>query len=114
MDSRFPKITQDGGDGDENPGYVCCLRAGSAAGFKYFDCRGVKAITIRTRGYARGPVAIKTSWDGEPLGRITLPDSSTIWMEYTAPIAIPDGVQALYFAFEGTGTLSLGGFTLHT
>lgn len=114
MDSRFPKITQDGGDGDENPGYVCCLRAGSAAGFKYFDCRGVKAITIRTRGYARGPVAIKTSWDGEPLGRITLPDSSTIWMEYTVPIAIPDGVQALYFAFEGTGTLSLGGFTLHT
>ena len=114
MDSRFPKITQDGGDGDEETGYVCCLRKGSTAGFKYFDCKGVKAISIRTRGYARGPVEIRTAWDGEALGSIDIPDNSTAWMEFTAPIAIPDGIQALYFTFQGMGPLSLASFTLHT
>jgi len=114
MDSRFPKITQDGGDGDKEVGYVCCMRNGAACGFKYFDCKGVKAITIRTRGYARGPVAVRTAWDGDVLGIIDIPDNANFWTDHTAPIALPDGIQALYFTFQGQGALSLAGFTLHT
>lgn len=113
MDCRFPKITQEGADGDENVGYVCNLRDGASAGFKYFDCRGVKAISIKTRCYAKGQVAVKTRWDGEALCRLPVAYTN-IWTSVTVPVSIPDGVHALYFTFEGEGALSLGSFTLHT
>lgn len=112
MDARFPKIMQDGRDGDEVNGYVCNLRDGSSAGFKYFDCRGVKAISIRTRCYANGHILVKTKWDGEALCRIPVAYTN-IWTEATVPVSIPDGIQSLYFTFEGEGAVSLGSFTLH-
>ena len=43
LDERFPKITQDGEDGDENAGYIENMKDGATAGFKYFDCKGIKA-----------------------------------------------------------------------
>ena len=70
MDCRFPKVTQDGKDGDEETGYVANLRDGSHAGFKYFDCKGVSGISIRVRGYCSGAFGVKTKWDGEVLGWI--------------------------------------------
>jgi len=112
MDCRFPKITQEGGDGDENVGYVCNLRDGATAGFKYFDCRGVKAISIKTRCYAEGTVSVRTAWDGEVLCRIPI-KFANIWTNATAPCVIPDGVHALYFTYEGKNACSLGSFTLH-
>ena len=112
MDAHFPKIMQDGRDGDEVNGYVCNLRDGSSAGFKYFDCRGVKAISIRTRCYANGHILVKTKWDGEALCRIPVAYTN-IWTEATVPVSIPDGIQSLYFTFEGEGAVSLGSFTLH-
>ena len=112
MDSRFPKIMQDGRDGDECLGYVCNLRDGATAGFKYFDCRGVKAVSVATRCYAKGCIAVKTAWDGEVLCRIPV-EYTNIWVTGTAPVNLPDGVHALYFTFEGEGAVSLKSFTLH-
>ena len=112
MDDRFPRVTREGGDADETIGYVAGLRDGASAGFKYFDCRGVKAVSIRTRGYANGCIAVKTAWDGEALCRIPV-QYANIWTTGTAEAAIPDGVHALYFTFEGEGAVSLGFFTLH-
>ena len=112
MDSRFPKIMQDGRDGDEVDGYVCNLRDGASAGFKYFDCRGVKAVSIETRCYAKGCIAVKTAWDGEALCRIPV-DYTNIWKRAAAEISLPDGVHALYFTFEGEGAVSLRCFELH-
>nr|WP_312876154.1 family 43 glycosylhydrolase [Paenibacillus frigoriresistens] len=42
MDCRFPKITQDGKDGDEEIGYIANMRDSATAGFKYFQCDGIK------------------------------------------------------------------------
>ena len=42
MDDRFPKITQTCGDGDKNLGYIANMRNTATAGFKYFDCQGIK------------------------------------------------------------------------
>jgi len=112
MDCRFPKITQDGKDGDEEPGYIANLRDGAVAGFKYFDCKGIKKVTIKVRGYCRGEFLVKTSWNGEILGRIPVDDFSNIWTEYSAFIDIPDGIQALYFEYSGEGGASLLSFTL--
>jgi len=111
MDNRFPKITQDGRDGDEEPGYIANMTDGAVAGFKYFDCSGIKKVKINVRGYCNGAFEIKTSWDGESLGEIPV-EFTNVWTEYSADISIPDGVQALYFAYKGGGNASLASFTL--
>jgi hypothetical protein len=111
MDSRFPKITQDGKDGDEEIGYIANLRDSAVAGFKYFDCKRIKKVKIKVRGYCRGAFVVKTSWNGTALGKIPV-DYTNIWKEYSADIAIPDGIQALYFAYTGDGSASLASFTL--
>ena len=111
MDGRFPKITQDGKDGDEEPGYIANMQDGATAGFKYFDCRGVRKVKIRVRGYCKGHFEVKTSWDGPALGTIPV-DFTNVWTEYEADIAIPDGIHPLYFTYRGSGNASLLSFTL--
>lgn len=111
MDSQFPKITQDGGDGDEEVGYIANMRESATAGYKYFSCKGVARVKIEVRGYARGAFEVKTAWDGAVLGTIPVAYSN-IWKTYEAPIAIPDGVQALYFTYRGQGFAQFGCFTL--
>ena len=37
----------------------------ATAGFKYFDCKGVKRVKIKVRGYCRGHFEVKTAWDGK-------------------------------------------------
>jgi len=111
MDGRFPKITQDGKDGDEETGYISNMRNGTVAGFKYFNFNGIKKITIKTRAYARGHIEVKTAWDGEALARIPV-SYANIWTKGCADIAIPDGVWPLYFEFKGDGGVSLASFTL--
>jgi len=112
MDNRFPKITQDGRDGDEEPGYVANMTKGAVAGYKYFACSGVCRVMVRVRGYCKGDFELRTSWNGPALGRIHMPDFANVWKEHWADIAIPDGVQALYFAFVGEGNASLASFAL--
>lgn len=111
MDHQFPKITQDGKDGDEETGYIANMKKTATAGFKYFDCKGIKKVGIKVRGYCHGSFAVKTAWDGPVLGRIPV-EFSNVWKEYTAAITIPDGVQTLYFSYEGEGSASLASFTL--
>ncbi|NLM96818.1 MAG: family 43 glycosylhydrolase [Halanaerobiaceae bacterium] len=111
MNNQFPRITQDGRDGDEETGYIANMKESATAGFKYFDCRGVSKVRIKVRGYCRGKFEVKTSWDGEVLGSIEV-GFSNIWQEYSADIRIPDGIQALYFTYRGDGSASLASFTL--
>ena len=111
MDSRFPKITQDGRDGDEETGYIANLRDGACAGFKYFDCKGVQKFTIKVRGYCNGSFQVKTAWDGPSLGEINV-ESSTVWKEYIGDLQIPDGIHAIYLSYTGEGGASLASFAL--
>lgn len=108
---RFPKIMQDGRDGDEEPGYIGNMQDTATAGFKYFDCKGVTEIAIKTRGYADGCFEVRTAWDGPLLARIPI-QSSNVWEEYSAPAAIADGPQAVYLTYRGGGNASLLCFTL--
>ena len=111
MDCRFPKITQDGKDGDEEIGYIANMKDLTTAGFKYFDCQDIKKVTIKVRGYCRGAFEVKTSWNGKGLVKIPV-EFTNEWTEYTADIAIPNGIQALYFTYCGSGGASLASFTL--
>jgi len=111
MNNQFPKITQDGKDGDEEIGYIANMKESATAGFKYFHCKGIKKVKIKTRGYASGDFEVKTSWNGPVLGKISI-GFSNVWKEYSSDIVIPDGIQSLYFTYKGQGSASLASFTL--
>ena len=111
MDDRFPKITQEGRDGDEVYGYIANMCDHATTGFKYFDCRGVRRVSVRTKGFAGGQLELRTAWDGEPLGSIPI-GYANVWHDTAADIAIPDGVHALYFTVAGEGRLQFASFTL--
>jgi hypothetical protein len=109
-DAHAPRVMQDGRDGDENPGYVGNMTDGATAGFKYFDCKGIKEIKIKVRGYGYGHFQVKTSWDGEVLGQVQV-HNTNVWEEFTILAAISDGVQAIYITYRGGGNVSLKSFT---
>ena len=112
MDSSFPKITQEGKDGDELDGYIDNLKSGTTAGFKYFDCHGIHRVGVKTRGRCwGGSIEVRTSWDGESLGTIQI-DKSNEWKTFFADIVIPDGINALYFTYRGAENCSLAAFIL--
>lgn len=108
---KYPKIMQEGRDGDENPGYIGNITNSTTAGFKYFDCKGVNKIRIWARGYADGVFEIKTAWDGEVLASMKL-SYTNVWEAYESEIAIPDGKQAIYITYRGNGNASLRAFEL--
>jgi hypothetical protein len=105
------KITQDGRDGDEEQGYIADITDSTVIGFKYFDCKGIKKVCIKTRGYCGGVFELRTSLEGAALGGIAV-ESTNIWTEFSACFAVPDGIHALYFMYKGAGKASLASFTL--
>ena len=111
LDGCYPRITQDGRDGDEEPGYIMNLTESATCGFKYFRCKNTRLVSIRARGYAKGYFSVKTAWDGPELGRIPV-DFSTVWIEYPADVAIPDGTQAIWLTYHGMGSATLLSFAL--
>ena len=115
----FPRITQETADADpeDDPpdtSYIANLTPGVVIGFKYFDCRGIRRICVKVRGqcYAGG-LSVYTDPDAEPLGTVPA-GSSNEWHWESADIAVPDGVQALYFKVSGFGIFSLAAFRLET
>ncbi len=107
----YPKVMQDGRDGDEEDGYVGNIQDSATAGFKYFECKGVSEISITVRGYAKGVFEVKTAWDGEVLVKIPV-DYTNVWKKYTLSIQLADGIHALYFTFRGQGNAMLKSFEL--
>ena len=112
QDERYrPMISQDGSDGDELPGYVCNMVDGATAGFKYFDCRGIKKIDIKARGYMDGCFEVRTSLEGALCATVPIHECN-YWEIFSAPCHIPDGVHAIYITHVGGRVPTLGGFRL--
>ena len=108
---NIPKITQDGRDGDEEPGYIANITDGVTAGFKYFDCEDIRRITITTRGYAGGYFEVKNAWDGKVLAEIQI-KYTNVWESYSADVEMENGKQAIYLTYRGNGNASLLSFSL--
>lgn len=111
-DGPFPKITQDGRDGDTETGYVSNIQDTASLGFKYFQCTDIQHIKIWTRGYIEGIFEVRLAWDGEIIARLSV-EFSNIWAESEAAAAIPDGVWPIYLTFRGKGSGSLKAFELY-
>lgn len=110
-EGELPKITQDGGDGDTEPGYIADITDSAVIGFKVFSCSGIKRVTVLTRGYCDGNFEIRMSPDGACLGSIQVKNAN-IWTAFSADAPIPDGIHALYFMYKGKGKPSLASFIL--
>lgn len=104
-----PYITQTGSDRENDPcQYIKNMRDGSVAGYKYFqcDCKEI-SLLIRSDG---GVLKISHSPDEKPLCEIKLSFSSD-FTQYTAPLSF-DGKKALYFEYNGPGSMDLLSFEL--
>ena len=99
-------ITKDHQDGEKDPSYIRDIYENTTIGFKYFDLKDVKGLKITTRGYGKGDFEIRTSIDGEILGKIGV-DFCTAWTDSKAEFTLPDGVYPLYLTFKGMGNPSL-------
>lgn len=110
-DIKCLKVVQDGADGDENDGYIANFTDGAVVGFKYFDCKAVKNISVWLRGYAHGTVEVRTRWDGECLGSTNI-NTANVWEKFVIDVNIPDGVNAIYLSYKGGGNPSLRGFRI--
>ncbi|MDD6811288.1 MAG: family 43 glycosylhydrolase [Lachnospiraceae bacterium] len=108
---KYPKIVQDGKDGDEETGYIANIMDSATIGFKYFVCKNIKKISLTTRGYADGIFEIRCKWDGEVLAKIKI-EYTNVWEMYTENIHISDGIQAIYITYTGSGNVSLKSFAL--
>ncbi|MCR5095081.1 MAG: family 43 glycosylhydrolase [Lachnospiraceae bacterium] len=108
-DPAAPRICQDGADGEICGAYLDRVAKGVTCGFKSFACKGVKKIRIWTRGYLNGDFEVRTKWDGEVLGRITV-ESQNFWWPAVGDVQIPDGVNDLYLTYAGNGGGALKGF----
>ncbi|MCQ2613233.1 MAG: family 43 glycosylhydrolase [Treponemataceae bacterium] len=105
----FPRIMQEGRDGDEELSYISAMVDSATAGFKYFDFAGVKSISVETRGYASGVFEVRTSYKGPVIAEIPV-EYTNIWVKGSAQVAVPDGVYPLYLTFRGQGTVQLRKF----
>ena len=107
-----PRVVQAGGEGQYPYAFIRGMTDSACAGFKYFSCRGVTGLRIRTRAYANGCFEVRSAWDGEVLGVIPV-EGTNIWTARECRFednAFPDGTQALYLTFRGSGAASLLSF----
>ena len=109
VEGDAPAVVQEGGDGDRNIGYIRQLTNGCTAGFKYFDLKNATGLVVKTRGYFNGEIQVRTEWDGEILGRMSI-DGTNVWTERVCHFAPVSGVRSLYITFEGSGTCSMKSF----
>ena len=108
-----PRVVQEGGEGQYPSAHIRGITDGTTIGFKYFDCHNITGLSIRTRAYADGCFEIKCRPDGEVLGVIHV-KGENIWTtgvcHFVKGSPFPEGKQALFLTFKGTGSSSLCSF----
>lgn len=109
--SEVPFIKQDGADGDKRLSFVHNVTENSGIGFKYFEFNGVKKVRVFARGYGMGFIEIRTSMDGEVLGKAQVHHTNH-WQVYDIDASIPDGVSPLYITYSGGGSIEIQEFEL--
>lgn len=100
-----PFLTQKGGDRESGPDqYISNFCTGCTVGYKYFDLRNTRKITVHLQGYGDGcSVTVRNKEEGEAICRIPVKTCRT---PMTFSGKLPEGLggkEALYFSIEGKG-----------
>ncbi len=111
VEGSYPRLTQDGKDGDEINGHIVNIKNGDTIGFKYFDFDNIKKITIITRGYNSGTFEVRTALNGPVLAKIKL-DFTNNWEKFSSSINLNCKNAPLYFTYCGNDVASFKGFIL--
>lgn len=111
--AAHPYFTQTGkdreGNGDQ---YIANMRDSAVAGFKYFDIRGGKTVSVELSGAAEGEFLVSDTPDFQTISaRIPLKLTAGR-MEFRASCILADGERALYFKFCGVGSVDFHSFLL--
>lgn len=111
--AAHPYFTQTGkdreGNGDQ---YIANMRDGAVAGFKYFDIRGVKAVSVELSGTAEGEFLLSDTPGFQTISAripLKLIDGRA---EFRAGCALDNGARTLYFKFCGVGSVDFHSFLL--
>lgn len=110
-----PYITQTGRDGDpHSDAYIANMHSGSVAGFKYFSLTNGTTISLTISGKVKGIVEVSTDAKFQHIAcKINVEGGSNERTKSTlARLQIPDGVHALFFRFQGEGSLNVFSFEL--
>lgn len=107
-----PYFTQTGKDREDNPDqYIANIHNGAVIGFKHFDFKGAKGISVKVKGTADGVLAVSRAENGPAIAEISVTPSGE-YKDFTAPLNIPDGKSALFFRFDGKGSFDFKAFEL--
>ena len=107
-----PCFTQEGPDSECDAGhYVKNITDGTVVGYKYFDFCTAQSIFVCVRGSGNGMLQVCHKPDGDAIGIIRL-SGSTDWTEESVAITPQNGKQAIYFRYQGTGSIDMKQFEL--
>ena len=110
-----PYFTQEGADREDSPNqYIANMTDGAVAGFKYFEMKDTKRVTVTVRGSGNGTLRIVTDREeAEKTEVAAVPiRPSENWQTFSAQMNIGDGITALYFIYHGKGAVDFDAFTL--
>ena len=111
--NEYPYFTQSGEDREENGDqYIANLRDGAWCGFKYFSFDGTETkITITVRGSAEGMLKVYTDRSQPATAQIPITPSRE-WTSFGSPLPAITGEHALFFVYEGCGSLDFTAFEI--
>lgn len=112
IEEYHPYFTQDGEDREKDPNqYIANMNDGSVAAFKYFIFEHTEEIAVKVRGNGKGVFIISTELRGKQEAEIQVAAQNN-WITFVAPMKIEAGVKALYFKYEGEGSVDFMSFTI--
>lgn len=123
MKTDYPYLTQDipdlepleawiQKDAEEPVQYIKNMKNGSVAGYKYFHFQNLNQISVQVRGNAEGVITAGISENDQTGACIPVKINTKDWQELHGTASIKDGTAALYFTFQGTGSLDFRSFCL--
>lgn len=116
LKEKLPYIYEEpcGNSEQEHIQYIANIGDSVTAGYKYFDCRGVCALTLEVRGEAEGNLTVSVTEEAagtdKEAGQLPIELSSDDWKQLEIPVQIPDGVHGIFFSYHGTGAFQLKEF----
>jgi len=112
IEDMRPYLTQDGGDrqGGEDQ-YISHWKDGGVIGYKYFKLEGASCVKVTVKGNGEGIIEMRLNMDASPL--VSIPVKSGMdYQVFTGNFPPQKGVSALYFQYNGTGSLSFSAFEI--
>ena len=110
QDEHHPAFTQEGEDREDNPNqYISNMVDGATAGYRYFDFRTARKITVEVRGTGEGELVVRDGREGREVSRIPISPSED-WTPFTAMFFAESGRHPLYFTYEGPGSIDFMSF----